>query len=161
MQDANPDTVSEGLFTMATNEINMDTGVTGAVITANDDVTLGDGVIIAVAATDTAITDFYLGDCVADNGEDATIPGATTNDPATPNPDYKFLQIVTGGCMEDLGSLSTDINASTGMTGKALIFQQFAFADASQGKIKLSTKIVENNMIEFLSNCDIFSGPHS
>jgi len=141
-QDANPDTVSDNLFTMTTKERNMDTGVNGAVITANDDVTLGDGVSIAVAATDPAITDFYLGDCVADNGEDATIPGATANDPATPNPDYKFLKIVTGGCMEDLGGLSTDITAS--MTGKELIFKQFAFADASQAALTLNFQVICN-----------------
>merc|ERR1712176_87720 len=141
-QDANPDTVSDNLFTMTTKERNMDTGVNGAVITANDDVTLGDGVSIAVAATDPAITDFYLGDCVADNGEDATIPGATANDPATPNLDYKSLQIVTGGCMEDLGGLSTDITAS--MTGKELIFKQFAFADASQAALTLDFQVICN-----------------
>ena len=94
----------------------------GVEITADDDVTLGDEVTIAVTATDTAITDFYLGDCVADNGED----------PA--DADYRSLQIVTGGCLEDLGALSTDIGAS--MNGKDLIFKQFAFADESQGKIK-------------------------
>ena len=94
----------------------------GDPITANDDVTLGDKVTIAVGTTDTAITDFYLGDCFASNGLDTT------------NADYKSLQIVTGGCMESLGSLANDIEAE--MSGKALTFKQFAFADASQGKIK-------------------------
>ena len=102
----------------------------GGAITANDDVTLGDEITIAVEATDTAITDFYLGDCLADNGE-----APFQADGTTPNGDYRSLQIVTGGCMEDLGTLSTDISAS--MTGDKLIFKQFAFADASQGKIKL------------------------
>ena len=101
----------------------------GDEITANDDVTLGDVITIAVEATDTAITDFYLGDCVAENGDQFQADGTT------PTANYRSLQIVTGGCMEDLGTLSTDIDAS--MTVDKLIFKQFAFADASQGKIKL------------------------
>ena len=101
----------------------------GGAITANDDVTLGDEITIAVEATDTAITDFYLGDCVAENGNQFQADGTT------PNANYRSLKIVTGGCMEDLGTLSTDIGAT--MPGKELIFKQFAFADASQGKIKL------------------------
>merc|ERR1719204_928760 len=114
----------------------------GDEITADDDVTLGDLITIAVEATDNAITDFYLGDCVAENGDQFQADGTT------PNADYRSLQIVTGGCMEDLGSLASDINASTGMTGKALIFQQFAFADASQAALTLNFQVT----------CDIILG---
>jgi hypothetical protein len=140
-QDANPDAVSDSLFTMETKERNMDTGATGAVITSSDDVTLGDGVRIAVTATDAAITDFYLGDCVADNGEDQFQADGTT-----PNVDYRSLQIVTGGCMESLGSLENEIEAS--MTGKELIFKQFAFADESQAALTLTFQVT----------CDIILG---
>jgi hypothetical protein len=140
-QDANPDAVSDSLFTMETKERNMDTGATGAVITSSDDVTLGDGVRIAVTATDAAITDFYLGDCVADNGE-----AQFQADGTTPNADYRSLQIVTGGCMESLGSLENEIEAS--MTGKELIFKQFAFADESQAALTLTFQVT----------CDIILG---
>merc|ERR1719204_2827843 len=114
----------------------------GDEITADDDVTLGDLITIAVEATDNAITDFYLGDCVAENGDQFQADGTT------PNADYRSLQIVTGGCMEDLGTLSTDFNASTGTTGKSLIFQQFAFADASQAALTLNFQVT----------CDIILG---
>jgi len=127
----------------------------GGAITSNDDVTLGDEITIAVNAEDTAITDFYLGDCVADNGE-----AQFQADGTTPNADYRSLQIVTGGCMESLGSLENEIEAS--MTGKELIFKQFAFADESQGKIEpFKLKLFENNVIEFISYYDIFSGSDS
>ena len=81
---------------------------------------MGDAVSISVAATDSAITDFYLYDCTATNGK------------AVGDTNYKSLALVRSGCMSDLGTLDADIDAS--MSGKALTFNQFAFADASQSK---------------------------
>ena len=111
------------------------TDANGADITSSTRVTLGETVWIGVTSTDAALgTNFYLSDCTATNGEAETIPGPNAGDPATTNPDYKYLQLVDGGCMSKLaGTLSTDIGAV--MSGQSLVFNQFAFADSSQSKI--------------------------
>ena len=104
----------------------------GVDITSLTPVTLGEKVWIGVTSTDAALgTNFYLSDCTATNGEDATIPGATANDPAVDNPDYKKLQLVDGGCIRDV---LTEI--APAMSGQSLVFNQFAFADSSQSKIQ-------------------------
>ena len=97
-------------------------------IDAASSVTLGETVTITASTTDAAISsNFYLSDCTATNGEDETTDGTT------PNPAYKKLQLVKSGCMSDLGAtLNTAI--SPAMTGQALSFNQFAFADSSQSK---------------------------
>ena len=107
----------------------------GDAITSSTSVTLGETVWIGVTSTDAALgTNFYLSDCTATNGEDATIPGANAGDPATTNPDYKKLQLVDGGCMSKLTtSLLSEI--APAMSGQSLVFNQFAFADSSQSKI--------------------------
>ena len=101
-------------------------------ITSSTPVKLGETVWIGVTSTDAALgTNFYLSDCTATNGEDATVPGANAGDPATTNPDYKKLKLVDGGCMVDV---LTEI--APAMSGQSLVFNQFAFADSSQSKIQ-------------------------
>lgn len=123
-QDANPNDVSQDLFTLATTS-------GGNAVTSSSTVTLGDAVSISVTASDSAITDFYLYDCTASNGKTGT--------------DLKQLPLVKQGCMADLGVLATDISAT--MSGKVLNFNQFAFADSSQTSLALDFDVTCSIML--------------
>merc|ERR1712168_1008993 len=123
-QDANPNDVSEDLFSLATSS-------GGSAVTSSSTVTLGDAVSISVTATDSAITDFYLYDCTATNGKTGS--------------DLKSLALVRKGCMVDLDGLASDISAT--MTGKVLSFNQFAFADASQTELTLDFDVTCSIML--------------
>ena len=99
----------------------------GTKITSETDVILGETVKIEVSSTDDAIAwnGFFLSDCTASNGV------------AEGDSKYKSMKLVTDGCMNDLGNLATAISASTSQVtdeGSILQFNQFAFADESQGK---------------------------
>ena len=112
------------------------TDANGADITSSTRVTLGETVWIGVTSTDPALgTNFYLSDCTATNGEAETIPGPNAGDPATTNPDYKYLQLVDGGCMSKLTPTSLLTEIDPVMSGQSLVYKQFAFADSSQSKI--------------------------
>ena len=113
-----------------------ETDANGDDITSSTSVTLGEKVWIGVTTTDAALgTNFYLSDCTATNGEDATIPGANAGDPATTNPDYKYLQLVDGGCMSKLTPTSLLTEIDPVMSGQSLVYNHFAFADSSQSTI--------------------------
>ena len=99
----------------------------GTTITSSTNVILGETVKIEVSSTDDAIAwnGFFLSDCTASNGL------------AEGDTDYKSLKLVTNGCMNDLDNLGSAISASTSQVtneGSILQFNQFAFADESEGK---------------------------
>ena len=127
-QDENVAAVSDDLFSMASKIASDDSAIDN---TSN--VVLGTAVKIEVKSTDPAVggDEFYLSDCMASNGLAST------------DGNYKSEALVTGGCMNDLGTLASAIDASiadilaadgTTVLGTTLQFNQFAFADQSQGK---------------------------
>ena len=107
----------------------------------NEPVSLGERVTIEVTS-EALGENFYLFDCTATNTEDEKI---TTDKGESDNPDFKSLQLVQGGCLQDINDLETKINPKLEKNGnqRILSFNQFGFA--------VNSKLTAKHQIKELS----------
>ena len=117
--------IKQGLFALSIFD-----KTTGEEVNSEDQVSVGDYMRITVTTTDPAITDYFLADCTASDG----------NEP----PDVpKSQKLIEDGCMVALNPL-WNLQTASPNPGHFIDYRQFGFLDDSENTLVLRFKLTCN-----------------